>query len=144
LTDVSQKLTACNTRATILDHQLSQHITLYTDFSKKYITRETPTIIVRVRAPKEEVVDSKKRKKKMEVTIKMSEEKKRRSPSIFYSSVVVIMLPMDPRFAGLNPTEDDGILRAIQIRSTTSFGGKVKPSVPYRKILRYVKEPCGV
>jgi hypothetical protein len=24
----------------------------------------------------------------------------------------------------------------------TSFGGEVKPSVPYRKIVRDVKEPC--
>jgi hypothetical protein len=28
----------------------------------------------------------------------------------------------------LTPAEDDGFLRAIRIRSTTSFGGKVKPS----------------
>jgi hypothetical protein len=37
-------------------------------------------------------------------------------------------LLLDPRFAGSNPAEDDGFLRAIKIRSTTSFGGKVKPS----------------
>jgi hypothetical protein len=46
---------------------------------------------------------------------------------------------LDPRFAGSNPTEDDGFLRAIKIRSTTSFE-EVKPSVPCM-VLRYVKEP---
>jgi hypothetical protein len=29
-----------------------------------------------------------------------------------------------PRFTGSNPAEDDGILKAIKIHSTTSFGGK--------------------
>jgi hypothetical protein len=41
--------------------------------------------------------------------------------------------PLDPRFAGSNPTGDDGFLRVIKIRSTTSFGGEVKPSVPCRR-----------
>jgi hypothetical protein len=31
------------------------------------------------------------------------------------------------------PTEGDGFLRVIKIRSTTSFGGEVKPSVPRRR-----------
>jgi hypothetical protein len=34
----------------------------------------------------------------------------------------------DPRFAGSNPDESDGFLRVIKIRSTSSFGGEVKPS----------------
>jgi hypothetical protein len=37
--------------------------------------------------------------------------------------LVVACLPLDPRFAGSNPAEDDAFLRAIKIRSTTSFGG---------------------
>jgi hypothetical protein len=37
-----------------------------------------------------------------------------------------------------------GFLRAIIIRSTTSFGGDVKPSVPCRNFLGHLKEPCGV
>jgi hypothetical protein len=45
---------------------------------------------------------------------------------------------------GSNPADDDGFLRGIQIRSTTSFGGEVKLSVPCRKILRHVEDPCGV
>jgi hypothetical protein len=46
---------------------------------------------------------------------------------------VVAFLPLDPRFAGSNPAEDDGFLRVIKIRSTTSFGGEVKPSAPCRR-----------
>jgi hypothetical protein len=46
---------------------------------------------------------------------------------------VVACLPLDPRFAGANPAEDDGFLRVIKIRSTTSFRGEVKSSVPYRR-----------
>jgi hypothetical protein len=41
----------------------------------------------------------------------------------------------------LDPTEEDGFLKTNKIRSTTSFGGEVKPSVPCRKILRHVKNP---
>jgi hypothetical protein len=55
---------------------------------------------------------------------------------------VVACLPLDPRFAGSNPAEDDDLfLREIKIRSTTSFGGEVKPSVSCRKILQHVKDP---
>jgi hypothetical protein len=53
-------------------------------------------------------------------------------------------LPLDPKLAGSNPVKDDGFLRTIKIRSTTSFGGEVKPTAPRRKILRHVKELCGV
>jgi hypothetical protein len=50
-----------------------------------------------------------------------------------YSGVVfgglwLACLPMDPKFAGSNPAGGDGLLRTIQIRSTPSFGGEVKPS----------------
>jgi hypothetical protein len=34
--------------------------------------------------------------------------------------------------AGSNPAENDGYLRVIKIRSTISFGGEVKSSVPCR------------
>jgi hypothetical protein len=50
----------------------------------------------------------------------------------------------EPRSAGSYPVEDDGFLRAIKIRSTTSVGGEVKPSAACRKISRYVKEPYGI
>jgi hypothetical protein len=51
---------------------------------------------------------------------------------------------LDPRFAGSNPAEDDGILRAIKISSKNSFEEEVKPLVPCRKFLRHVKEHSGV
>jgi hypothetical protein len=41
---------------------------------------------------------------------------------------------------GSNPAEDDGLLKAIKIRSTPSSGGEVKPSVTCRKILLHIKE----
>jgi hypothetical protein len=51
-------------------------------------------------------------------------------------------LPLDPRFAGSNPAESGGFLKTIKIRSTSSFGGKVKPSAPFRnKFLWQVKIP---
>jgi hypothetical protein len=49
-------------------------------------------------------------------------------------------LPLDPKFAGSNPTEEYGFLRSIKICNTTPLGGReVKQLVPYRKILRLVK-----
>jgi hypothetical protein len=47
---------------------------------------------------------------------------------------------LDPRFPGSNPAAGDGFLRAIKILSTLSFGGEVKTSVLFHKILRHVKE----
>jgi hypothetical protein len=35
------------------------------------------------------------------------------------------------KVCGFNPGRGRWILRAIKIRSTTSFGGEVKPAVPY-------------
>jgi hypothetical protein len=46
---------------------------------------------------------------------------------VVLGGLVVSMLaivPLDPRFAGSNPAEDDGFLKAIEVRCTTSFGGK--------------------
>jgi hypothetical protein len=45
---------------------------------------------------------------------------------------------------GSNPAKDDGILRATKINSITSFRGDVKPLAPCLKILRHVKEICGI
>jgi hypothetical protein len=45
--------------------------------------------------------------------------------------------------ASPNLAEDKGLLRAIKIRSTTSFGGEVKPAVECRKVLQHVKDPCS-
>jgi hypothetical protein len=40
---------------------------------------------------------------------------------------------------GFKPGRGDRFLSAIQIHSTPSFGEKLKPSAPCRKIVRYVK-----
>jgi hypothetical protein len=44
--------------------------------------------------------------------------------------VVVMVLAIGPKLTGSNPAEGDGLLMAIKIHSTTSFGGEVKPSAP--------------
>jgi hypothetical protein len=50
-------------------------------------------------------------------------------------------LPLIPSYAGTNTADDDEFLREIKIRSRTSFGAEVKPSVPRRKILLMLKQP---
>jgi hypothetical protein len=52
---------------------------------------------------------------------------------------MINVLPLDPRFTGSNPSESNGFLKTIKIRSTISFVGEVKPSAPFRKILQHVK-----
>jgi hypothetical protein len=55
---------------------------------------------------------------------------------------VVSVLAIGPKARGFKPVEDDSRLMAIQFRSTTFFGGEVKPSVVCRKILLHVRERC--
>jgi hypothetical protein len=52
----------------------------------------------------------------------------------------VACLPLDPRFADSNPAEDDGILRAIKLRRTNSFGRDASRQF-HAVDLRHVKEP---
>jgi hypothetical protein len=54
-------------------------------------------------------------------------------------SVIVIVLAIRPKVRGFKPGRGDGFLRAIKIRGTPFFGEEVKPTPPYRKILRHVK-----
>jgi hypothetical protein len=63
--------------------------------------------------------------------------------------LVVIVLAIGPKFAGSDPAQDDGFLRAIQICSTTSFGGEIKQAVPCCKFsllvkrhLQYKRDTC--
>jgi hypothetical protein len=58
--------------------------------------------------------------------------------------LVIACLQLDPRFAGSHPAEVDGFLKAIKVRSMTSFKREVKPSVTCRYILRHVKYTCEV
>jgi hypothetical protein len=55
--------------------------------------------------------------------------------------VVVSVLATGSKGRGLKPVRGDGLLRAINIRSTPSVGWEVKPEVPCRKILWHVKDP---
>jgi hypothetical protein len=59
------------------------------------------------------------------------------------SGLVVVCLPLDPRFSGSNLAEDDGVLRAIKIPTTASFGEEVKSSIPYRKISGVLNNPTN-
>jgi hypothetical protein len=54
---------------------------------------------------------------------------------------VVSVLVIRPKIRGFKPGKDDGFLRALKFRHTTSFGWEIKLSVPCRKVLRHVKEP---
>jgi hypothetical protein len=49
---------------------------------------------------------------------------------------MVSVLAIGPKVRGLNPGRDDGFLEEIKIRGTPSFGGEVKPSAPYCKMLK--------
>jgi hypothetical protein len=42
--------------------------------------------------------------------------------SVALGGLLVAWLPLDRRFAGSNPAEDDEFLRVINVYSTTSFG----------------------
>jgi hypothetical protein len=53
---------------------------------------------------------------------------------------MVIMHATEHKVRGFKPGGCAGFLRAIKIRSTSSFVGKVKPEVSCRKILRDVKK----
>jgi hypothetical protein len=54
---------------------------------------------------------------------------------------VVSVFATEHKARGLKPGRGDGFLRSIKIRSTLSFGWEVKPKVPFRKLLRHVKDP---
>jgi hypothetical protein len=57
------------------------------------------------------------------------------------NGLLVSVLATGPKIHGPNLAEDDGFVRVTKIHIMTSFGWKVKVSVPCRKILRDVKEP---
>jgi hypothetical protein len=53
--------------------------------------------------------------------------------------IVVFVLSVGPNFAGSNPADTDGFLRAIKFLGTTSFGREVKPPFPCRRMLVMLK-----
>jgi hypothetical protein len=50
--------------------------------------------------------------------------------NVTLGGLVVSVLAIGPEVRGFKPADNDGLLRAIKFRSTTSFGQEVKPSVP--------------
>jgi hypothetical protein len=63
---------------------------------------------------------------------------------VIVGGLVVSILDNGPEVRRFKPGRERRFIRAIKIICTTSFGGKVKPSAPCRKILRHVKEPSEV
>jgi hypothetical protein len=58
--------------------------------------------------------------------------------------MVIAYIQLDIWFAGSNTAEGYGFLRAVKIRSKTSFQWEVKLSIPCRKSLKHVKIPTGI
>jgi hypothetical protein len=56
------------------------------------------------------------------------------------SGVIVSVLTIGPKVHRFKPGRGNAFLRAIKIRTMSSFGGEVKPSAPCRKTLQYVKK----
>jgi hypothetical protein len=54
---------------------------------------------------------------------------------------MVIVLITGPKISRFKPSGERCIFKGVKIRSTSSFGGEVKPSAPCRNILRHVKDP---
>jgi hypothetical protein len=63
---------------------------------------------------------------------------------IGFGGLVVACWSLVPKFAGSNPVEDVGFLRAKKILSAPSFGGEVKPSVPCRRFAACKRSLNGV
>jgi hypothetical protein len=60
---------------------------------------------------------------------------------VVLSGVMASVLVIGPSFEGSDPAEGNRLLMTIKIRSTASFGGYVKPSATFRKILLHLKIP---
>jgi hypothetical protein len=52
-----------------------------------------------------------------------------------FGGLEIACWPLVPKFAGPNPAEAVGFLKAKKTLSTPSFGGEVKPSVPFRRFV---------
>jgi hypothetical protein len=57
---------------------------------------------------------------------------------------VVCVLAIGPKVRGFKRCQVQWFFKGDATRSAPSFGGEVKMSAPYRKILRHVKEPLEV
>jgi hypothetical protein len=63
---------------------------------------------------------------------------------VVLGGVMVTVLLIGAKVRGFKSGRGVGLLRAIKIRSTTSFGGEVKLSAQFRNILRHVTGPFEV
>jgi hypothetical protein len=57
---------------------------------------------------------------------------------------MVSVFAIGPKVRRFKAGRERWIFNGDKNRSTSSFGGEVKPSAPRRKILLHVKELCGV
>jgi hypothetical protein len=58
---------------------------------------------------------------------------------VILGGIVVSVLAIGPRVVGFKPGRGDGFFKGDEMCSTLYFGGEVKPSSLYRKILWHVK-----
>ena len=65
-------------------------------------------------------------------------------PKFGFGGLGVACWPLVPKFAGSNPAEAVGFLRAKKILSTPSFGGEVQPLVPCRRFAACKRSLNGV
>jgi hypothetical protein len=65
------------------------------------------------------------------------------SGTVVLGDVEVIVLAIGPKVRGFKPGRKRWIFKGYKIRSAISFGGEVKPSTPFRKILWHVKNPLN-
>jgi hypothetical protein len=63
---------------------------------------------------------------------------------VVLGGLVVSVLAIVFRVRGFKPGRGRWIFKGDKIRQHAFLGGKVKPSIPCREILRYVREPFEV
>jgi hypothetical protein len=56
------------------------------------------------------------------------------------SGVLFSVRAIGPKVCGFKLARGNGFVRAIEVHSTPSFGGEVKPKAPCRKISRHVNK----
>jgi hypothetical protein len=66
------------------------------------------------------------------------------SSEVALGRLVINVLAIGPKVCGFKPGRERWLFKDDKVHSTTSLEGEVKPSVPCSKILRHVKNSCGV
>jgi hypothetical protein len=60
---------------------------------------------------------------------------------VVLGGVMVSVFAIGPKVRGFKPGRGDGLLRAIKIRSTPSFGGEVKPNAHVIRTYAMLENP---